>query len=59
MTQAVCFKFGEMKHGSFTDCPHCMGRPVTDDELVLSLAMTDYYLNLATMKQMGRCRCRR
>lgn len=53
MTQAVCFKCGEMKHGAFTDCPHCGGRPVTDDELVLSLAMTDHYFDLATMKQMG------
>ena len=47
------FKCGEMKHGAFTDCPHCGGRPVTDDELVLSLAMTDHYFDLATMKQMG------
>jgi hypothetical protein len=53
MTQAVCFKCGKMKHGAFTNCPHCGGRPVTDDELVLSLAITDHYFDLATMKQIG------
>lgn len=53
MTQAVCFKCGEMKLGAFTNCPNCGGRPVTDDELVLSLAMTDHYFGVSTMKQMG------
>ncbi len=53
MTQAVCFKCGDMKHGAFTECPHCGGRPTTDDELVLSLAMTNHYFDLTTMKQMG------
>ncbi len=53
MTQAVCFKCGELKHGAFTDCPHCGARPVTDEDLVISLAMTDHYFDLATMKQMG------
>jgi hypothetical protein len=53
MTQAVCFKCGEMKHGVFTKCSHCGERPVTDDELVLSLAMTDHYFDSTTIKQMG------
>lgn len=53
ITQAVCFKCGEIKHGAFTDCPQCCGRSVTEDELVLSLTMTDLYFELATMKQMG------
>lgn len=53
MTQAVCFKCGEIKHGAFTECPHCGATPVTDDDLVISLAMTDHYFDLATMKQMG------
>ena len=42
-----------LKLDTFTKCPHCGGRPVTDDELVLSLAMTDHYFDLTTMKQMG------
>jgi hypothetical protein len=53
MTQAVCVKCGEIKHGAFTNCHHCAARPVTDDELVISLAMTDHYFEATTMKQMG------
>ena len=53
MTQAVCFKCGEIKFGAFVLCPHCNARPSADEELVLSLAMTDHYFDLATMKQMG------
>jgi len=53
MTQAVCFKCGEIKYGAFTKCSHCGERPVTDDELVLSLAMTDHCLDSTTIKQMG------
>ena len=53
MTQAVCFKCGEIKHGAFTDCPHCGERPVSDEDFVISLAMTDHYFDVATMKQMG------
>ena len=53
MTQATCFKCGEIKHGAFTPCPHCDQQPVTDDELVISLIMTDHYYDLTTLKQMG------
>ena len=53
MTQAVCFKCGEIKHGAFTDCPHCGERPVSDEDFVISLAMTDHYFDLNTLKQMG------
>jgi RNA polymerase subunit RPABC4/transcription elongation factor Spt4 len=53
MTQAVCFKCGEIKQGAFTDCLHCGSTPVTEDWLFLSLTMTDRYFELATMNQMG------
>jgi len=53
MTQAVCFKCGEIKLGAFVLCPYCNARPSADEELILSLAMTDHYFDLATMKQMG------
>ncbi len=47
------FQVWRMKHDTFTKCPHCGVRPATDDELVLSLAMTDHYFDLTTMKQIG------
>jgi hypothetical protein len=53
MTQAVCFRCGEIKFGAFVVCPHCGGKPKTDDELVLSLAMTDHYFQIGVMRQMG------
>lgn len=42
-----------LKLDTFTKCPHCGVRPATNDELVLSLAMTDHYFDLTTMKQIG------
>ncbi len=54
MTQAVCFSCGEMKFGAFAECPSCGGRPQTDDDFVLSLAMTDHYFKMDTMLQMGQ-----
>ena len=53
MTQAVCFQCGEIKFGAFVLCPLCNARPSEDEELILSLAMTDHYFDLATMKQIG------
>ena len=35
MTQAVCFKCGEIKFGAFVACSHCGGAPVSDEDLVL------------------------
>ena len=54
MTQAVCFKCGEIKFGAFVACSHCGGTPVSDEDLVLSLAMTDHYFTLDVMRQMGQ-----
>ena len=53
MTTAVCIKCGDLKFGSFVPCPKCGGRPETDPELIISLAMSDHYLDTATLKQIG------
>jgi len=44
MTQAVCFNCGETKWGSFNGCENCGSRPRSDDELMLSLMLTDHNL---------------
>jgi hypothetical protein len=54
VTQAVCFKCGEIKFGAFVACNHCGDTPSSDDDLVLSLAMTDHYFALDVMRQMGQ-----
>ena len=53
MTQAVCFKCGELKLGSFCRCNICQSVPRTDEELVLSLAMSDHYFDLEVLEQMS------
>jgi hypothetical protein len=54
MTQAVCFSCGVMKFGAFVACPICGVKPTTDEDLILSFAMTDHYFDIATMHQMGQ-----
>jgi hypothetical protein len=53
MTVAVCFKCGIIKFGAFVPCPDCSAAPQTEDDLVLSLAMTDHYFDRPTLEQMG------
>ena len=53
MTQAVCWKCGEPKHGAFTRCERCQSVPRTDDELALSLAfITDHYYAPADLAEI-------
>jgi len=54
MTVAVCFKCGEIKHGAFNHCDKCGARPVTEDDLAMSMAMTDHYHKEPTLRQMGQ-----
>jgi hypothetical protein len=54
MTDAVCFYCGDMKFGAFTDCPTCGVKPETDDDLALSLALTDHYLSKANLEQFSQ-----
>ena len=53
MTDAVCFNCGEIKFGAFVHCPGCGVKPKTDDELALSLGITDHYFDISTLKKIG------
>ncbi len=53
MTMAVCHKCGVIKFGAFVPCPKCSAAPRTEDDLALSLAMTDHYFDRPTLEQMG------
>lgn len=53
MTKAVCFNCGSMKFGAFVECKECHLRPISDDDLAMSLAMTDHYFDENTMKVMA------
>ena len=53
MTVAVCFKCGAIKFGAFNPCSNCMGFPQTEDDLALSMAMTDHHFDEADLRKMG------
>lgn len=52
MTTAVCFRCGKLKFGAFCPC-ECGAMPQTEDELAISLAMTDHYFDEPTLLQIG------
>jgi hypothetical protein len=52
MTQAVCFKCGEIKWGAFGNCNSCGARPESDDDLMTSLAFTDHYFDQSKLQQI-------
>jgi hypothetical protein len=53
MTMAVCFKCGVIKFGAFCPCQECAATPATEDEVALSLAMTDHYFDRETLERIG------
>jgi hypothetical protein len=54
MTEAVCFRCGDLKRGAFSNCENCGARPQSDDDLMLSLAFTDHYFDHSRLEQIGR-----
>jgi hypothetical protein len=53
MTVAVCWKCGAMKWGAFNPCEKCNAVPATEDDLAISLAMSDHYFDKPTLERMG------
>ena len=53
MTMAACFNCGEIKFGAFNHCGKCGARPVSEDDLAISYAMTDHHYDETTLRQMG------
>jgi hypothetical protein len=53
MTTAVCFKCGKLKFGAFLPCEACSAVPHDEEEIAISLAITDHYFDLPTLKQIG------
>lgn len=53
MTQAVCFNYGELKFGSFTECENCHRTPENDDDMAFSMALSDHYFSLEQLNEIG------
>lgn len=51
MTLAICLYCGASKFGAFTPCTGCGVRPASDDDLVVSLALTDHYNDAKTLNE--------
>lgn len=53
MTMAVCFNCGEIKFGAFCLCDKCGQGPKTEDDRIISMAMTDHYFDKAGLEQIS------
>jgi hypothetical protein len=53
MTVAVCFNCGEIKFGAFNHCGKCGTRPISEDDLARSYAMTDHHYDKSTLEQIA------
>ncbi len=53
MTMAVCFRCGAIKFGALLPCPGCAAVPTSEDDLALSMAMTDHFFDAPTLERMG------
>ncbi len=53
MTKAVCFQCGQFKTGSFLPCDQCQAKPQTDEDLIVSIAMSDNFFDQPTLESMG------
>jgi hypothetical protein len=53
MTVAICIECGSKKHGAFSPCTACGARPLSEDDLVCSLALTDHYSSLEVLEEIS------
>jgi hypothetical protein len=54
MTKAVCFSCGSIKWGSLTRCENCRATPVSDEELLQSLVLSDHYFDAKQLDEFGK-----
>lgn len=53
MTIAICFNCGEFKFSAWAECDKCGMKPRSDDDIVVSLVMTDHYYDESSLKHLG------
>ena len=53
MTTAVCYKCGAIKLGCWTTCDRCRVSPSSEDELVVSMALSDHFLNSRALLRLS------
>jgi hypothetical protein len=55
MTTAVCYLCGSFKFGAFVQCKKCGTKPVTDNDLALSMALSDRNQDQSTLEVFSAC----
>ena len=53
MTLAICFACGAIKFGALCPCDTCGAAPKEEDELAVSLLMTDRRLSMPALKKLS------
>jgi hypothetical protein len=53
VTIAICFKCGHFKKGAFNPCEYCAVSPRSEEELALSIVLTDHYFNQVNLEQLS------
>jgi hypothetical protein len=50
---AVCFSCGEAKFGAFVACKKCNTKPKNNEDIALSLFLSDHFFERDNLRQMG------
>ncbi len=53
MTTAICYNCGKFKTSAFIPCYQCGAIPKQDDDIILSLALTDHFFDRNTLTNLG------
>ena len=54
MTVAICIKCGAFKFGAFSPCEKCGAIPESEDDLALSMLMSDHFRNREELEKIGQ-----
>lgn len=54
MTLAICFSCGATKFGVLSPCGNCKARPTEEDEIAVSMLMTDHHMTVRDLETLSQ-----
>jgi hypothetical protein len=54
MTLAICFACGAIKFGALCPCEKCKTIPKSEDEIAVSLLMSDHHMSVADLESLSQ-----
>ena len=54
MTIAICFACGAIKFGALCPCEKCGTTPKSEDEIAVSLLMSDHHMSVADLESLSQ-----